>query len=91
MPTVFIPPPLRSLTDGKRQVEVAGANVLAALEDLDRRFPGVLDRVVEVSGPRPVLRAGLQISVGSEMVAQGLRQAVNVDDEIHILPAIGGG
>lgn len=91
MPTVFVPPPLRSLADNRRQVDVSGGTVLEALQDLDRIHPGMLARLVDDSRQHPMLRAGLQISVNSEMAAQGLRQPVAADAEIHILPAIGGG
>ena len=87
MPQVFIPPLLRTLTNGCEIVEVAGQNVAEVVDSLDRQFPGLRERLVD--GER--LKPGLSVAVGTKMSVRGLLTKVAPDDEIHFLPAIGGG
>jgi molybdopterin synthase sulfur carrier subunit len=87
MPRVFIPPPLRPLTGSQEVVEAAGATVLQAIEDLDRRYPGLKERLCD----GPSLRRGMVVVVGGSTSALGLLQRVAADDEIHFLPVVGGG
>lgn len=87
MPCAFIPPALRSLTDGQAEVVVDGATVRKVIDALETRFPGVKQRLCD--GDR--LRTGLIVTVGSAVATQGLRAAVKPDDEVHFTPALGGG
>ncbi len=87
VPRVFIPPLLRTLTDGCEIVEVAGQNVAEAIDSLERQFPGLRERLVD--GER--LKPGLSVAVGTKMSTRGLLTKVAPDDEVHFLPAIGGG
>jgi molybdopterin converting factor small subunit len=42
MPVIVrIPTPLLSLTNGQREVEAEGRNILELIEDLERRYPGL--------------------------------------------------
>lgn len=87
MPRVFIPPPLRAMTNGQDVVEVSGANVRAVIDELDLRFPGLRDRFLD--GDR--LKPGLSVGIGTRVSARGLLSKVEPEDEVHFLPAIGGG
>ena len=87
MPRVFIPPLLRPLTDGRESLDVVGHTVAEVIESLDRQFPGVRSRLVE--GDR--LKPGLCVGIGTKVAARGLSSKVGSDDEVHFLPAIGGG
>ena len=87
MPRVFIPPLLRPVTGGRDIIDVAGQTVSEVVEELERQFPGVRSRLVE--GDR--LKPGLSIGIGSRVSARGLSSKVGPDDEVHFLPAIGGG
>lgn len=87
MPIVFIPAPLRGLTEGVDRVEVDGRTVGEAFDALEARFPGFKERVCRGESLAP----GLQISVDHAMTRQGLRAAVPPEGEVHILPVIGGG
>ena len=87
MPRVFIPPLLRPLTDGHESLEVAGQTVAEIIESLDRRFPGVRARLVE--GDR--LKPGMCVGIGTKVATRGLSSKVSTADEVHFLPAIGGG
>lgn len=87
MPRVFIPPLLRPLTDGRESLDVTGQTVAEVIELLDRQFPGVRSRLVD--GDR--LKPGLCVSIGTKVVARGLSSKIGIEDEVHFLPAIGGG
>jgi molybdopterin synthase sulfur carrier subunit len=87
MPRVFIPPPLRSLTGGEELVEAAGASVSEVIDDLDRRYPGIKERLCDGQSLRP----GLVVSIGGSTSSLGLLQRVAADDEVHFLPIVGGG
>jgi molybdopterin converting factor small subunit len=87
MPRVFIPPLLRKVTNGCETVDVVGQTVAEIIDSLERQFPGVRERLTD--GER--LKPGLSVAVGTKMSARGLLTKVSPDDEIHFLPAIGGG
>ncbi len=87
MPRVFIPTAMRSLTDGQEVVDVAGTSVGQAIEALNRRFPGIKERLCQDDEIRP----GLSVTVGDSVATLGMLQQTDSDVEIHFLPAIGGG
>jgi molybdopterin synthase sulfur carrier subunit len=87
MPRVFIPPLLRALTDGQEIVTVPGQDVREVIDALEARFPGVRSRLVEGDHLRP----GLSVAIGTRVSARGLLSKTASDDEVHFLPAIGGG
>jgi sulfur-carrier protein len=86
MPRVFIPPTLRALV-GSEVVDVPGRSVREVIEALDAQFPGVRQRLRDDDG----LRSGIAVAVGGSVSSLGLLQRVGPDDEVHFLPAIGGG
>ena len=87
MPRVFIPPPLRSLTADQDSVLVAGRSVREVIQNLDRQFPGLKDRLCDGEQLKPTL----VVAVGSAVNPLGLLARVEEDQEIHFLPMIGGG
>jgi molybdopterin synthase sulfur carrier subunit len=87
MPTVWIPAPFRALTHGQETVTVSGATVRQVIDELDRLFPGLRDRLCDANGLRP----GLAVAVDTQVATLGLRQPVGEQSEIHFLPAISGG
>lgn len=87
MPTVWIPPLMRSLTDDQEQVEASGETVREVVEDLEKRFPGLADRLCQDDALRP----GITVAVDGVVSNKGLRQRVQADSEVHFVPAIGGG
>jgi molybdopterin converting factor small subunit len=86
MAVVYLPKALRNLSGGNSSVVARGKTVREVFEDLDRQFPGIHDRLFAGSSIQP----GLMLAVGSRMGAR-LLDSVDENDEIHILPAIGGG
>ena len=87
MPIVFVPPQLRSLTGGLETVDIDGGNVRSVVANLDERFPGVNERLCQEDELRP----GLSISVNGRITSLGLYQKLQPQDEVHFIPAIGGG
>jgi sulfur-carrier protein len=87
MPVVFIPSPLRDVTDGVTEVVVEGATVRAVIDALDRKFPGIKRRLCRGN----VLAPGLQVCIDDVTTARGLRARVQPESEVHFLPLLGGG
>ena len=90
MPSVLIPTPLRKLTNDLEEVSAAGATVGELLDNLDKAFPGLKDRVCDEAG---AIRRFVNIYVNGEDVRFLDEKAtvVKETDEISIVPAIAGG
>lgn len=90
MAQVRVPTPLRKLTGGADAVEADGATVAALVSDLDRRYPGMKDRICDETGK---VRRFVNIFVNGEDIRflQNLETAVKAGDELSIVPAIAGG
>jgi len=86
---VRIPAPLRTLTAGADEVKATGATVGEVLEDLEKRHPGIKDRLLDEKG----VRRFINIYVGEEDVrfTGGLKTELKAGDQISIVPAIAGG
>jgi molybdopterin converting factor small subunit len=87
MPNVFIPPPLRDLTDGLEQIELEGTTVRQIVAALESRYPGTRERLCVDE----TLRPGLAVAINGAVSSLGLLQKVPEKGEVHFLPAIGGG
>ena len=87
---VRIPTPLRAVTKSAGEVYGEGANVGELIEDLERQFPGLRERLVEDRGE---LRRFINIYVNQEDIRflQGKGTALKDGDEVSIVPAIAGG
>jgi molybdopterin synthase sulfur carrier subunit len=87
---VRIPTPLRKITGGKDEVLAEGATVLDVMEDIERRYPGIKERVFEGDGK---LRRFVNIYVNDEDIRfkENLSTKVKDNDELSIIPAIAGG
>ena len=90
MPTVLIPTPLRRLTNDLEEVSAAGDDIGTLIDNLDKAFPGLKDRVCDESGN---VRRFVNIYVNGEDIRflQEKATPVNENDEISIVPAIAGG
>jgi molybdopterin converting factor small subunit len=86
---VRIPAALRTLTGGADEVSAAGTTVGEVIDDLDKRHPGMKDRLLDDKG----VRRFINIYVGEEDVrfTGGLGTALKAGDQISIIPAIAGG
>jgi molybdopterin converting factor small subunit len=87
--TVRIPTPLRSLTAGEEQVTAAGSTVREVLDELEKKHPGMRDRLLDAKG----VRRFVNIYVGDEDIRflDGLDTKLEANSEISIVPAIAGG
>ena len=87
---VRIPTPLRAMTKGSADVQVTADTVGDLIEDLERQFPGMRERLVEESGE---IRRFINIYVNQEDIRflQGAETALTQGDEVSIVPAIAGG
>jgi molybdopterin converting factor small subunit len=84
---VVIPSQLRSYTAGAAQVTAVGASIDTALDDLDRRYPGIRFRVIdEQGGVRPHVRL-----FANGALARRIDVALKDGDELMIVGALTGG
>ena len=90
MPTVRIPTPLRKLTNDLEVVSAAGANVGEILDNLDKAFPGLRERICDEEGN---VRRFVNIFVNDEDIRFLEERATpgQDTDALSIVPAIAGG
>ena len=90
MPSVLIPTPLRKLTNELETVSAAGVTVGELLDNLNKAFPGLKDRVCDEAGN---VRRFVNIYINGEDIRflDEKATAVKDSDEISIVPAIAGG
>ena len=86
--TVRIPTPLRTLTGGSDEVTAAGATVGAVIDELEGRYAGIKDRLLDEKG----VRRFVNIYVGDEDIRflDGLKTELKAGDQLSIVPAIAG-
>jgi len=89
MATVHLPRSLVTLfTDPPpRRVELASTSLADLVDDLDRRWPGMRDRLLE-SGPR--LREHINVFVDGER-ERDLAAPLSDRSVVHVIPAVAGG
>jgi sulfur-carrier protein len=90
MVQVRVPTPLRKYTAGAEAVEAEGSTVAALVVDLDRRYPGIRERICDESGQ---VRRFVNLFVNGEDIRflGHLDTPVKTGDEVSIVPAIAGG
>ncbi|MEJ2216511.1 MAG: molybdopterin-synthase adenylyltransferase MoeB [Gemmatimonadota bacterium] len=88
--TIDIPMALRQQTAGRDEVRVHGETVVAALEDLAARFPGVRRHLFDEAGH---VRPFVNLYVNEKDVRRqaGGQTGVAAGDRITIVPSIAGG
>ncbi|MDE0342254.1 MAG: MoaD/ThiS family protein [Deltaproteobacteria bacterium] len=87
---VRVPTPLRKFTQGSDEVDVNGDTVLAMLEDLEQKHPGIKERIMDESGK---VRRFVNVYVNGDDIRflQNVDTALKDGDSISIVPAIAGG
>lgn len=87
---VRIPTPLRKLTNDEEIVEVDAATVAEAIAELQTRFPGFKERLLDETG---AVRRFVNVYVNEEDIRflQNQDTKIKSGDEISIIPAIAGG
>jgi molybdopterin synthase sulfur carrier subunit len=87
---IRIPTPLRKLTNNEELVEVNAATIGAAIQELQTRFPGIGERLVDEKGE---VRRFVNVYVNEEDIRflKNKETPLKDGDEISIIPAIAGG
>jgi molybdopterin synthase sulfur carrier subunit len=87
---IRIPTPLRKLTHDEEVVETGAENVGAAIADLESRYPGIQERLLDDNGE---VRRFVNVYVNEEDIRFLNNQATALKDgdEVSIIPAIAGG
>jgi molybdopterin synthase sulfur carrier subunit len=88
--TVRIPTPLRRVTSGVSEVSVEASTVKQMIEDLERQYPGMRERICESDGQ---VRRFVNVFVGDEDIRflQGLETPIPEGTQVSIIPAVAGG
>ena len=81
---------MRKLTNDLEVVQAAGANIGELIEDLDKGYPGIKERICDQNGN---VRRFVNIFLNDEDIRflEDKATAVKEGDEISIVPAIAGG
>ncbi len=87
---VRVPTPLRKFTNGADEVNAQGESVRALVEDLERKFPGIKERICDETGK---IRRFVNVYVNGDDIRflQNLETSLKEGDNISIVPAIAGG
>ncbi|MDR7434240.1 MAG: MoaD/ThiS family protein [Armatimonadota bacterium] len=87
---VRIPTPLRQLTGGEKTVEVEGRTLAEVIDALDKRFPGIRERLVDGEGK---LHRFVNIFINEQdaRLLSELETVLPEVAEISIIPAMAGG
>ena len=87
---IRIPTPLRKLTNNEELVEVNAATIGDAINELQSRYPGIKERLVDDSG---AVRRFVNVYVNEEDIRflENQNTKLKDGDEISIIPAIAGG
>jgi molybdopterin synthase sulfur carrier subunit len=88
MTTVFVPTPLRRLTNGQSKVELHEDAGL--IQGLEAAYPGFAERVLDSDGN---VKRFVQIFRNEDDIRalQGMGTPVSQDDRVSIVPAMAGG
>lgn len=90
MPTIRIPSPLRSYTNGQSEVNVDGKVVSEAIDDLVNQFPSLQPHLFN---PQGKLRPFVNLFLDQENIKdlQNLETPLGKDDRLLLIPSIAGG
>ena len=87
---VRIPSPLRKLTGEQAEVEAGGGTIEELIEDLETRYPGIKERLVDEKGE---IRRFVNFYVNEEDIRflEGRKTPLKEGDRVSIVPAVAGG
>lgn len=87
---IRIPTPLRKLTNNEELVEVQPGTIGSAIKELQSRYPGIEERLVDENG---TVRRFVNVYVNEEDIRFLKNQdtPLKEGDEVSIIPAIAGG
>lgn len=84
---VLVPSQLHSYSGGLSRLEATGASICEALDDLDRRYPGIKFRIID---EQDRVRPHMRLFVGRE-AARDIRRPLADGEELLIFGALSGG
>jgi molybdopterin synthase sulfur carrier subunit len=86
---VRIPTPLQRLTQGREEVEGVPGSIISVVNELDKEFPGIAERISE----NGKIRRFVNIYLNDEDIRflNAEETVVKDGDEVSIVPAIAGG
>lgn len=87
---VLVPTPLQKYTNNQATIECTGGNVGDLIDELEKSFPGIKERLCDETG-KP--RRFLNFYVNSEDIRflEGTATHLQDGDEVSIVPAVAGG
>lgn len=87
---VRIPAPLKKLTGNLSEVEAKSKNIAELVEDLEKKFPGMKERLYDETGK---IRRFINIYVNEQDIRflENENTPLKDGDEVSIIPAIAGG
>ena len=87
---VRIPTPLRRFTSGAEEVGASGGTVGKIVDDLERQYPGIKERLCDEKGE---VRRFVNLYLNGDDIRflSNLETQVKDGDELSIVPAIAGG
>lgn len=90
MPTLSIPSPLRSYTDGARSIDLQSTDVGSAVQELVTQYPALNGHLFTEGG---TIRPYVNLFLNGEDVRhlQGLETELADQDQLRIIPSIAGG
>ena len=88
--TLYVPTPLRKLTNGQSKVQFTATNVAELLDTANTHFPGFGDHVLDSDGE---IKRFINVFVNGVDVRslQGKATPVHDGDEVSVIPAMAGG
>ncbi len=90
MTTLFVPTPLRKVTNGQSKVELDAKNIDELIERAEAEYPGFRGRVLDESGE---IKRFINVFVNKVDIRtlQGKATPLKEGDEVSVIPAMAGG
>lgn len=86
---VTVPTLLRTFTQDQKRIEVQGETVLEVIEDMEKQYPGVKERLI---GDGQVHRfVNIYVNDDDIRFVDNLATVLKAGDSLTILPAVAGG
>ena len=89
MAEVWVPPRMQALAGGKKTVRVPGSSVRQLINNLEKEYPGMKERLCDEDGID--ILPGIAVIVDGETSQLGLLERIDDNSEVHFIPALGGG
>ncbi len=88
--TVFVPTPLRKLTNGNSKVQLAAANIAELIERAEAQYPGFRERIIGEDGE---IKRFINVFVNGIDIRtlQGKATPITDGDQVSVIPAMAGG